>query len=67
MMLLGTRNNLRTVLLVFQQGGRHAKSTFTKWPHDPLLDVDTNVDMVVDDLFAFGDCKEGVGSCPWEV
>jgi len=46
-----TRNDFLLDLLALQQDGRHAISAPTNWTtHEPLLEVETKVDAIVDEL-----------------
>ena len=44
------QNDFLLELLALQQDGRHAISAPTNWTHDPLLDIRTEVDAIVDEL-----------------
>lgn len=44
------QNDFLLELLALQQDGRHAISAPTNWTQDPLLEVDTEVDEIVDEL-----------------
>lgn len=46
----GKNNDFLVELLALQQDGRHAISAPTNWTHEPLLEVETEVDEIVDDL-----------------
>lgn len=45
-----TNNDFLVELLALQQDGRHAISAPTNWTHEPLLEVETEVDEIVDEL-----------------
>jgi len=44
------KNDFLVELLALQQDGRHAISAPTNWTHEPLLEVETEVDEIVSDL-----------------
>lgn len=50
MTIEGKNNDFLVELLALQQDGRHAISAPTNWTHEPLLEVETEVDGIVNDL-----------------
>ena len=46
----GINNDFLVELLALQQDGRHAISAPTNWTNEPLLEVETEVDAIVNDL-----------------